>query len=79
MFWKIRAEGVRNVSELKAKIQSTPGVYIHHFGRETIFNSFHSIVVECDEKTVDKVRDQVYFFNNGAYCTVDPYEYPYEE
>lgn len=79
MFWKIRAENVRNVSELKAKIQSTPGVYIHHFGLETIFNSFHSIVVECDEKTVDKVRDQVYLFNNGAYCTVDPYEYPYEE
>lgn len=74
MFWKIRAEGVRDIEGLRANIESIPNVSILMFGKDKVFNSFHSIIVECDEKTVDTVRDQVYLFNNGAYCTVDLYE-----
>lgn len=72
MIYQIRAEGIRDTNELEKRLRLLKNFRLISFGRETVFNSFHSIVFESHKSVAEHAQDIVWAFNNGAFCLLEP-------
>lgn len=68
-FYRLGAEQIRNKQEMLVKLQQLTEVCFA--AEHAVFNSFYTVVVKCDKATADRVRDLMWRYNGGAYCSLD--------
>lgn len=70
MFYKLTAEHVNNFSQY-VKALDEHDIEVVIVGRDRVLDTFHIVVLDCDEITAEEARELMWEYNGGAYCGMD--------
>ena len=79
MYYTFEAEHIADFQSLMTEVNAMETVREVTGGRNALFSSFHTIVVDTDEKTALKIQDLIFEYNDGAYCRFAETSYAEEE